>query len=147
MSDSEFEVPRAALRERYSSPPVTSTSDTTSALPSQPTTPRPRLALFSIPSTPPLQPAKPRSTIASTGATSKKGQSHWISLKTLTKNHPNSTITVASTPTSITTTKGKAIYKQEKLACVKWVVRMMGIRWTGSDVNRPDEVDEGRRRR
>jgi len=114
VSDSEFEVPRAALRERYSSP-VTSTSDPTSALPSQPTTPR--LALFSIPSTPPLQPAKPPSTIASTGATSKKGQSNWISVKTLTKNHPNSTITVASTPTSITTTKGKVIYKQKKLAC------------------------------
>ena len=30
MSDSEFEVSRAALRERYSSPPATSTSDTTS---------------------------------------------------------------------------------------------------------------------
>jgi len=62
VSDSEFEVPRAALRERYSSP-VTSTSDPTSALPSQPTTPR--LALFSIPSPPPLQSAKPPSTIAS----------------------------------------------------------------------------------
>ena len=71
MSDSEFEVPRAALRERYSSPPVTSTSDTTGALPSQPTTPR--LAFFSIPSTPPLQPAEPSSTIASTKAASKKG--------------------------------------------------------------------------
>ena len=95
MSDSEFEVPRAALRERYSFPPVTSTSDTTSALPSQPTIPR--LAFFYIPSTPPLQPAEPPSTIASTGATSKKGQSHQISLKTLTKNHHNSTIPVAST--------------------------------------------------
>jgi len=114
VSDSEFEVPRAALRERYSSPPVTSSSDNTSALPSQPTTPR--LALFSIPSTPPLQPAEPPSTIASTSATSKKGQSHWISLKTLTKNHSNSTITVASTPTSITTTKGKVIYKQNKVS-------------------------------
>ena len=74
VSDSEFEVPRAALRERYSSPPVTSTSDTTSALLSQSTTPR--LAFLSIPSTLPLQPAEPPSTIASTGATSKKGQSH-----------------------------------------------------------------------
>jgi len=84
--DSEVEVPRAALRERYSSLPVTSTSDPTSALLSQPTIPR--LAFFSIPSTPPLQPAKPPSTIASTGATSKKGQTHWISLKTLTKMTP-----------------------------------------------------------
>ena len=99
MSDSEFEVPRPALRERYCSPPVTSSSDTTSALPSQPTTSR--LALFSILSTLPLQPAEPPSTIVSTGATSKKGQSHWISLKTLTKNDTNSTITVAPTPTSI----------------------------------------------
>ena len=73
MSNCEFKVPRAALRERYSSPPVTSTSDTASALLSQPTTPR--LALFSIPSTR-LQPAEPPSTIASTGATSKKGQGH-----------------------------------------------------------------------
>ena len=112
----EFEVPRAALRERYSSPPVTSTSDTTSALPSQRITPR--LALFSIPSAPPFHPAEPPSTIASTGATSKKGQSHWISLKTLIKNHPNSTIIVTSTPTSITTTKDKVIYKQKKLACL-----------------------------
>ena len=73
MSNSEFEVPRAALRARYSSLPVTSSSDTTSALPSHPTTPR--LAHFSIPSTPSLQPAEPPSTIASTGATSKKEQS------------------------------------------------------------------------
>jgi len=114
VSDSEFEVPRAALRERYSSPPATSASDTNSALCSQPTTPR--LALFSIPSTPPLRPAEPPSTIVSTGATSKKGQSHRISLKTLTKNPSTSTITVASTPTSITTTKG-VIYKRKKLAC------------------------------
>ena len=97
------------------SPPVISTSDTTSALLSQPTTSR--LALFSIPSTLPLQPAEPSSPIASTGATSKKEQSHWISLKTLTNNHLNSTITIASTPTSITTTKSKVIYKQKKLAC------------------------------
>ena len=111
MSDSEFEVPRVALRERYSSPPATSTSDTTSALLSQPTTPR--LALFSIPSIPPLQPAEPPSTIASTGATSKKGQSHGILLKTLSQNHSNFTITVA---TSITTTKDKVIYKQQKVS-------------------------------
>ena len=45
VSDSEFEAPRAALRERYSSP-VTSTCDATSTLLSQPTTPR--LALVSI---------------------------------------------------------------------------------------------------
>ena len=115
MSDSEFEVPRAALREKYSSPPATITSDTISVLPSQPTTSR--LALFAIPSTPPLQPAKPPSATASTGATSKKGLSHWFSLKTLTKNHLNSTTTVASTLASITTTKGKVIYKQKKLAC------------------------------
>jgi len=115
VSDSEFEVLRAALRESHSSPPVTSTSDTTSALPSQPTTSR--LARFSILSTPPLQPAEPLSTIASIGATSKKGQSHWIFLKILTKIHSNSTITLASTPTSITTTKDKVIYKQNKLAC------------------------------
>ena len=112
MSDSEFEVSRVALRERYSSPPVTSTSDITSALLSQPTTSR--LALFFIPYTPPLQPAEPTSTIASTGATSKTEQSHWISLKTLTKNHLNSTITVASTPISITPTKDKVIYRQKK---------------------------------
>ena len=74
VSDSEFEVPRAALQERYSSLPITSISDTTSVLPSQPTTPR--LVLFSIPSTPLLQSAEPLSTIASTGATSNKGQSH-----------------------------------------------------------------------
>jgi len=30
---------------------------------------------------------------------------------------------------------------------VKWVVRMMEIRWMNSDVNRPSGVDEGRRRR
>ena len=46
VSDSEFQVLRAALRERYSSPSVTSTSNTTSALPSEPTTFR--LALFSM---------------------------------------------------------------------------------------------------
>jgi len=56
--------------------------------------------------------------IASTGATSKTGQNHWISLKTLTKNHFNSTISVASIPTSITTTKDKVICKQKKLACL-----------------------------
>ena len=106
---------RITSKSPTSSPSVTSTSDTTSAHPSQPTTPR--LALFSIPSTLPLQRAEPPSTIASIGATSKKGQSHWISLKTLTKNHPNSTITVASIPTSITATKGKVICKQKKLAC------------------------------
>jgi len=39
VSDSEFEVSRAALRERYSSPPATSTSDT-SAFPYEPTIPR-----------------------------------------------------------------------------------------------------------
>ena len=49
----------------------------------------------------PLQPAEPLSTIATTGATSNK--SHWISLKTLIQNHPSSTITVTSIPTSITT--------------------------------------------
>ena len=70
VSDSQFEVPRAALRERYTFPPVTSTSDTTSALPTQPTTSR--LALFFIPFTPPLWPAEPSSPIASTGATNKK---------------------------------------------------------------------------
>jgi len=48
----------------------------------------------------------------------RKDKSHWISLKTLIKNHPNSTITVASTPTSITTTKRKVIYKQRRLACL-----------------------------
>jgi len=71
--------------------------------------------LFSIPSIPALQPAEPLSTISSTGATSKKGQSHWISLETLTKNHFNSTITVASILTRITTTKDKVLYKQKKL--------------------------------
>ena len=115
VSHSEFEVPSAARRKRYSPPFATSISDTTSAILSQPTTSR--LAHFSISSTPHLQPAEPPSTIASTGATSKKGPSHWISLKTLTKNHPNSTITVASISTSITTTKDKVIYKQKKLAC------------------------------
>jgi len=30
---------------------------------------------------------------------------------------------------------------------VKWVVRMVRIRWMSSDVNRPDGVDERRRRR
>ena len=103
VSDSEFEVPRAALRERYCSSPAICTS----ALLSQPTTSR--LLLFSILSTLSLQPAEPFSTIASTGATCKKGQSHWISLKTLTKNHPNSIITVVFIPTNITTTKGKVI--------------------------------------
>ena len=107
MSDSEFEVPRAALREKYSSPPVTSTSDTTSALPSQSTISR--LALFSILSTTPLQPAEPLSTIASTSATSKNEQSYWISLKTLSKNQSNSIITVVSISSSITTTKDKVI--------------------------------------
>jgi len=83
VSDSEFEVPRAALRGRYSSPPATYASDTTSALLSQPTTPR--LALFSISSAFPLHPAEPPSTIARIGVTSKKEQSHWISLKTVLK--------------------------------------------------------------
>ena len=82
VSDSQFEVPRAALRERYSSPPATSTSDNTSALTSQPTTPM--LALFSIPSTPSLLPAEPPSTIASTSTTSKKGQSVELLLVILT---------------------------------------------------------------
>ena len=68
---SVFEIPRVALRERYSSPPVTNTSDITSALPSQPTIST--LALFSISSILPLQPAEPHSTITSTSATSKKG--------------------------------------------------------------------------
>ena len=107
VSCSEFEVSNATLRERYSFSPATSTSDTTSAFLSQPTISR--LALFSIPSTLPLQPAKRSSTIPSTGAPSKRGQSHWISLKTLTKNHPNSIITVVFIPTNITTTKGKVI--------------------------------------
>ena len=72
VSDSEFEVPRAALREKSSSP-IISTNDTTSAFPSQPTTSR--LVLFYILSISPFHPAEPPSTIASTGATSKKGQS------------------------------------------------------------------------
>jgi len=45
--DSEFEVPRAALRERDSSSAATSASDIISALPFQPTILR--LALTSIP--------------------------------------------------------------------------------------------------
>ena len=39
LPESEFEVPRAALRERYHSFPVTSTSNLTSAIPSHHTTP------------------------------------------------------------------------------------------------------------
>jgi len=35
----------------------------------------------------------------------------------------------------------------EATFAVKWVVRMMEIRWMNSDVNRPDGVDERRRRR
>jgi len=77
-----------------------------------------RLGLVFISSTIPLQPAKPYSTIASTDVTSKKGLSHWISHKSLTKNHSNSTITVAFPFTNITTMIRKVIYKQKKLACL-----------------------------
>ena len=76
-----------------------------------------RLALFSIPFISPLWPTEPPSAIASTSTTSEKGQCHWIFLKTLTKNHFNSTITVASISTSITAIKNKVIYKQKRLAC------------------------------
>ena len=74
VSDSEFEVSKATLQERYSSPPVTSTSDTTGAFLPQPATPK--LALFSISSIFSLQPAEPASTIVNTAATSKKEQSY-----------------------------------------------------------------------
>ena len=57
MSDSEFEAPRAALRERYSTPPF-STSVLTSA-PASPTSPptTPRLAICPTPPPPSPRPS------------------------------------------------------------------------------------------
>jgi len=114
VSNSELEVPRTALRERYSSFSATRTSDTTSALSSQPTIPR--LALFSIPSTPPLQPAESLSTIASTSTTNKDKVTGSPS-KLLLKITPI-LLYIVFIPTNITATKGKVIYKQKKLACL-----------------------------
>jgi len=113
VSDSEFEAPRAALRERYITPPSTTSAPTTST-PSPPTTPR--LAIFPTP-----PPPSPKSLLSkSTGATTSKGQSHWISLKTLSKNPKTRPSVVISTPTSLiakTATTTKVIRKQKKLAC------------------------------
>ena len=82
VSYSEFEASSAAHQERDSSPPIIRLNEFASALLSQPIISR--LALVSIPSAFPLQPAKPLSTL-STGATSKKGQSSWIFLETVTE--------------------------------------------------------------
>jgi len=35
----------------------------------------------------------------------------------------------------------------QRFESVKWMVKMMEIRWINSDVNRPDGADERRRRR
>jgi len=117
VSDSEFEAPRAALRERYSTHPFSTSVFTTSA-PASPTSAptTPRLAI--CPTPPPPSPRPSPST--STGATTSKGQSHWISLKTLSKPPKTQPSVVISTPTSFiakTATTTEVIRKQKKLAC------------------------------
>jgi len=117
VSDSEFEAPRAALRERYSTHPFSTSVFTTSA-PASPTSAptTPRLAI--CPTPPPPSPRPSPST--STGATTSKGQSHWISLKTLSKPPKTHPSVVISTPTSFiakTATTTEVIRKQKKLAC------------------------------
>ena len=60
----------------------------------------------------------------------------WISCENTTTPH---------SPATPTVTEGLTLFRQVTVL-VKWVVRMMEIRWMSSDVNRPDGVDERRRR-